>query len=185
MTHSRRTVLAVASAASFASLSTGAYASPEGGTTIDQVVPELVRRSETANAALLRGDVETYLSLITLSDDFTLMSPFGGPPSRGAYTRERWEEIGRFFSNGTLRQELVQAYGSADMVVLAVIEHGHGEVGGLPSQDWPLRVTLVYRREGSAWRLVHRHADPLAKGITLQQAASLARSSTCAETGSK
>jgi aspartate racemase len=38
-------------------------------------------------------------------------------------------------------------------VVLAVIEHGHGEVGGLPPQDWPLRVTLVYRREGSDWRL--------------------------------
>jgi len=38
-----------------------------------------------------------------------------------------------------------------------------------------LRVTLVYRRDGSEWRLVHRHADPLAPGISLAHAAALAR----------
>ncbi|NJS14622.1 MAG: nuclear transport factor 2 family protein [Sphingopyxis sp.] len=123
----------------------------------------------------MRGDIETYLKLITVSDDFTLMSPFGGAPSRGSYSRERWEGIGKFFKNGKLKQEVVQAYGSADMIVLAIIEHGEGEVGGLPHQKWPLRVTLVYRREGTDWLLVHRHADPLVKGVTLQQSAALAR----------
>lgn len=143
---------------------------------MDQTITELVRRSAEANNALMSGDVGAYRALITLTDDFTLMSPFGGTPTRGAdMTGERWEAMGRFFRNGALEQELVQAYGSADMVVLAIIEHGHGEVGGLPDQDWPLRVTLVYRREGSEWRLAHRHADPLVNGITLQQAAALAR----------
>lgn len=143
---------------------------------IARTVADLVQRSETANDALLRGDIATYRSLITLSDDFTLMSPFGGTPSRGAdRTEERWEALGRFFANGSLKQELVAAYGTAHMVVLAVIEHGHGEVDGLPAQDWPLRVTLVYRRDGTDWRLVHRHADPLARGITHEQSAALAR----------
>jgi ketosteroid isomerase-like protein len=104
------------------------------------------------------------------------MSPFGGTPTRGAeLTEERWQSIGRFFRNGTFEQEVVQAYGSADMVVLAIIERCRVEVGGLPSQEWPLRVTLVYRREGDEWRLAHRHADPLATGISLEQAAALAR----------
>ena len=83
--------------------------------------------------------------------------------------------MGRFFRNGTLEQEVVQTYGSPDMVVLAVIERAHVEVGGLPAQDWPLRVTLVYRREGDEWRLAHRHADPLVAGVSLEQAAALAR----------
>ena len=104
-------------------------------------------------------------------------APFGGPPTRGAhFSSERWESIGRFFRNGrdsTL--ELVHAYRAADMVVLAVIERTHVEVGGLEGQDWALRVTLVFRRDGDDWQLVHRHADPLVEGISLEQAASIAR----------
>ena len=83
--------------------------------------------------------------------------------------------MGRFFRNGTLEQEVVQSYGSADMVVLAIVERARVEVGGLPAQDWSLRVTLVYRRDGGDWRLAHRHADPLVVGIPLEQAAALAR----------
>jgi hypothetical protein len=43
------------------------------------------------------------------------------------------------------------------MVVLVTIERVRGEVGGLEEQDWTLRVTQVYRREGGEWQLVHRH----------------------------
>jgi len=141
----------------------------------EDIIAKLARESELGNAALLRGDVDTYLGFIKLAQDFTLMSPFGGQPSKGGYTKEQWQEIGSFFRNGTLRQELVQGYSSADMAALVVIEHCRGEVGGLPMQDWGLRVTLVYRREDDEWLLVHRHADPLANGITLDRSAALAR----------
>jgi hypothetical protein len=63
----------------------------------------------------------------------------------------------------------------ADTVVLVMIERQHGQVGGLPDQDWPLRVTQVYRRDGSDWQLVHRHDDPLVHAIELEEAAALAR----------
>jgi ketosteroid isomerase-like protein len=143
---------------------------------ITEEVAELIQRSAESNAALMRGDIDRYRALITLTEDFTLMSPFGGAPTHGSdMTSEGWEAMGRFFRNGTFEMELVQSYGSADMVVLAVIERAHVEVGGLPAQDWPLRVTLVYRREGSEWRLAHRHADPLAGGISLERAAAIAR----------
>ena len=143
---------------------------------IDQAVAGLIRRSSEANAALMRGDVARYRALIELADDFTLMSPFGGKPTRGAdMTGEQWEAMGRFFRNGVFEQDVVQTYGSADMVVLALIERQTVEVGGLPPQSWPLRVTLVFRREGAEWRLAHRHADPLVGGISLDHAAALAR----------
>jgi ketosteroid isomerase-like protein len=45
----------------------------------------------------------------------------------------------------------------------------------LPEQDWPLRVTQVYRHDAPGWRLVHRHADVLLRAIGLEQAAALAR----------
>jgi hypothetical protein len=59
--------------------------------------------------------------------------------------------------------------------VLVVVERQHGLVGPYPPQDWSLRVTLVFRREESVWRLVHRHADPLVHPITFDRLAELAR----------
>jgi hypothetical protein len=47
---------------------------------------ELIRRSTDANAALVRGDASGYFTLITHADDFTLMNPFGGAPTRGVET---------------------------------------------------------------------------------------------------
>lgn len=147
-----------------------------GSSTAEDVVAKLIAHTAAANSALMRGDADTYRRMVAITEDFTLMSPFGGEPSKAAqYTPEKWERMGRFFKNGNHSQELVQAYGSRDLVVLAMIERDKVEVGGLPPQEWALRVTLVYRREGSEWRLVHRHADPLANGISLQQAAALAR----------
>ena len=136
-------------------------------------VAELTRRSADANAALVRGDASEYFTLISHGADFTLMNPFGGAPRRGADTSSR-AAVGRFFKCDTFDQEVVATY-SGDLVVLVTIERIRGEVGGLPVQDWALRVTQVYRRDESEWRLVHRHADPLVHGISVEQAAGLAR----------
>lgn len=141
---------------------------------ITEEVAMLVRRSEESNQALVRGDIDRYRELSPYTDDFTLMSPFGGEPSTD-YDDARIERMRTFFKNGTLTQELVHAWASPEMIVLAVIERTNVEVGGLPAQDWALRVTLVYRRVGSQWQLAHRHADPLSHGITLPQAAALGR----------
>jgi ketosteroid isomerase-like protein len=175
MTTTRRTFLAATGAGLAASEITGSGCAHVDSDT-GQAVAELIQRSEESNAVLMRGDIDRYRALVTYTDDFTLMSPFGGAPTHGRdLTSERWEAMGRFFRNGTFTQELVQSYGAADMVVLAIIEHCTVEVGGLPLQHWPLRVTLAYRRDGSEWRLAHRHADPLVPGVSHKTAAALAR----------
>jgi hypothetical protein len=51
--------------------------------------------------------------------------------------------MARFFKSGTLQQEVVATYGSGDLVVLVTVERVRAEVGGLPEQDWSLRVTQV------------------------------------------
>ena len=176
MFSSRRSILATAAAGLALSQITGSAqataATPDGA----QALSDLIQHSAEGNAALMQGDIKRYRELVAYSDDFLLMSPFGGTPTRASYyTPERIEAMGRFFRNGTFEQEVLQAYVSPDMVVLATIERTNVEVGGLPAQDWALRVTLVYCRVGSEWRLAHRHADPLVKGVSLEQAAALGR----------
>lgn len=146
----------------------------------DSEVAALIQRSADANAALMRGDVDQYRASVPLTDDFTLMSPFGGAPTHGQIAEARWQAMKRFFRNGTLEQELIQSWATADMVVLAVIERCRVEVGDVPLQDWALRVTLVYRRVGAEWRLAHRHADPLGRGVSVEQAAAIARGEVAA-----
>ena len=144
--------------------------------TKEQELTNLIGTSEARASAFMRGDMERWYAMTRISDDFTLMQPFGGGASRGFDgSPERLARLARYFRNGDAKLELVQSYASGDLVVLAVIERQHGEVGGLPDQDWSLRVTLVYRRQGAEWWLVHRHADPLVRKIELETAATLAR----------
>jgi ketosteroid isomerase-like protein len=120
--------------------------------------------------------MRTYLSLIEHAEDYTLMPPFGGEPRRGFDdSDEAVAALEQYFRGGEATLEVVETYASGDLAVLAVVERQHGEVGGLPDQEWTLRVTLVFRRTPAGWQLVHRHADPLAHTIDLEQAAGLAR----------
>jgi hypothetical protein len=139
-------------------------------------VAQLVARAAEKNAAFMRGDMQCWSELARIAADFTLMQPFGGPPSRGFdMSPVRMAEMAQYFRKGRTDLELVQTYACDDIVVLVMIERQSAEVGGLPEQDWSLRVTEVYRKVGSEWQLVHRHADPLVRRIMLEQAAALAR----------
>ena len=142
----------------------------------ENAAAHLIERARGKNAAFMRGDMERWSELVRIASDFTLMQPFGGPASHGFDTSpRRMAELSKYFQNGKTELEMVQAHVSEGIAVLVMIEWQRAEVGGLPEQDWSLRVTEVYRKNGSEWQLVHRHADPLVRRITLEQAAALAR----------
>ena len=154
---------------------------PNGITDAD--IANLAQRCQDAAAALIRGDVRSYLSLFVHADDYTLIPPFGGAPRHGFdASDDAVEQLSRFFAGGEAQVDVVQSYASGDFVMLALIERQHGKVGGLPDQDWSLRVTMLFGREGDGWRLVHRHADPLVREIDLHRAAALARGDAAAGT---
>ena len=145
-------------------------------TVSEQDVAELIERNRQAASALIRGDARGYARLIAHADDYTLMPPTGGQPRRGFDdSEEAVDALERYFRGGEAEVDVVATYTSGDLVVLVVIERQHGEVGDLPPQDWSLRVTMVFRRDGSEWLQVHRHADPLVHEISQEQLGALAR----------
>jgi hypothetical protein len=136
---------------------------------------ELIRITEEATSAFMRGDMDRYLELTPHARGFTLMNPFGGLPARYEDRSESLRAAADYFEDGEAKLEVTESHAWDDTVVLVMIERQHARVGGLPDQDWDLRVTQIYRRDGADWRLVHRHADPLVHAVGLEQAATLAR----------
>lgn len=137
---------------------------------------ELSRIAQASAEAYLAGDLDTYARVLLHADDFTLMPPFGGPTRQGFVLNDEAREATRStFRGGQVRVEVDASYVTDDLAVLAVVESQRGLVGDLAEQDWSLRVTLVFRREGGLWRLVHRHADALVHPIGWNTLSQLAR----------
>lgn len=126
--------------------------------------------------AYLAGDLDRYARVLPHADDFTLMPPFGGPIRHGFALNDETREATRStFRGGQVEVEVEASYVAEDLAVLAVVERQRGVVGGLAEQDWSLRVTLAFRRDGEQWRLVHRHADALVHPVGWSTIARLAR----------
>ncbi|WP_456819979.1 nuclear transport factor 2 family protein [Cellulomonas sp. URHB0016] len=147
----------------------------DDGSVTQGEVAALVDRVRAAAAAYVRGDMDRYLELVDHAPGYTLVPPFGGPPVRFEDRAEGVRAAAGYFTRGEATLESVETQAWGDTVVIAMVERQHGEVGGLPDQDWSVRVTEVYRRDGRGWVLVHRHADPIVRFVGLDGAAALAR----------
>lgn len=144
-------------------------------TTNNDPIAELVATTQEATDAWMRGDMDRYLALTHHARGFTLMDPGGGPARRFEDRAETFRGWQSPFANGESTLEHVQTHTWGDTAVLVAIERQHGEVADFPDQDLSMRITHVYRRDGSDWLLVHRHADPLVHRIDHEQIAALAR----------
>lgn len=150
-----------------------AFAGPNPAS--ETLVSQLLARCEAQARLFNTGEMVRWLEVADPGDGFTLMQPFGGAVSHGfSRSPAHLAGIAAQFRNGDAAIELAQAVVSDQMVVLAYVERQHIEVAGLPKQDWSLRVTQVFERQGADWKLVHRHADPLVRTISLGVAAALA-----------
>ena len=166
---SRRAAIATGAAAVSGLLAPKASAANEA-------IADVIKIAEEKNAAFMVGDMDRWVKLVRFAPDFTLMQPFGGPASHGfEASPEKLAALSRYFRGGKATLEVAQTYGGDNLAILVMIERQSGEVGGLPEQDWSLRVTEVYRKDAGEWHLVHRHADPLVHRFSLEQTAALAR----------
>jgi hypothetical protein len=121
---------------------------------------EARNQHKAALAEFVKGNPEPSKALWSHRDDVSI---FGG---WGAYERG-WAAVGprltwaaSRFRDGEIEVESVVAWEAADLACTVDIEHQVACLDGT-SERVPitLRSTHVYRREGSDWRCVHRHAD--------------------------
>lgn len=139
----------------------------------DEVVaPDLDRFVGEYHEALdefFRGDPEPAKMLYSHREDATLANPFG-PVAVGWEKVEQTMELAasNYRDGGATGFETLATYVTPELAYLVEVERFEAKVGGQEEMaSGALRVTSVLRLEGGAWKVVHRHADP----ITTPQAA--------------
>jgi ketosteroid isomerase-like protein len=109
------------------------------------------------------GDPRSVTEFYSRSDDVTLANPLG-PPRRGPEEVDKAiAEAATQVSDGSVPGfEEVSRYSTSDLGYVVRIERTQARLAGSADiSPFSLRVTMIFRREGDAWRLVHRHADPI------------------------
>ena len=135
------------------------------------VLPQLT----AADTALHNGDAALRTALWTTTDPVTLfgaaMMTTGWPEIEAAFDR-----LATRFSDCTAFDiEVVAAEARGDLAYLVAIEHTTASIGGDLPAPYSLRVTTIFRREAGAWKVVHRHADPLLDGASTRDRLSVLR----------
>jgi ketosteroid isomerase-like protein len=126
---------------------------------LDEVLP----RQIDAETAIHNGDVAPRIAMWSQEDPVTLLGAFGVASSGWPDVSEAFRWVASRFSNCTAYDfELLAAGVSGDLAYTVGYERSTVSRDGGPATDNVLRVTHVYRREDSEWRIVHRHGDGLA-----------------------
>ena len=123
---------------------------------------EFLRRREAAARAYVSGDPAPLGEIVARVSPATFFGPRGGYLQG---TRQVWASYERdaaaFGPNSENRLEIVDQGASGDLAYWVGFQRTTAQVSGKPT-EFNLRVTEVFRREDGEWKLVHRHADPLA-----------------------
>jgi ketosteroid isomerase-like protein len=131
---------------------------------MDQMdVRDFIERYQAAAREFSRGDPGPVKALYSDREDATLANPFG-PAVRGwsAVSKALDFASSRFREGDVEEFQIIASYANDDLLTMLATERWQARVGERREvENFELRVTSTLRREDGAWRLVHRHADPI------------------------
>ena len=125
---------------------------------------QAAEQNHLALAEFVKGDPEPLKMMYSHRDDVSLANPFG-PPTRGwepaAATMERAATLYR--DGEVVGFETVATNVTPELAYIVEVERYRAKVRGSEEVvPVALRVTSIFRPEEGTWRIVHRHADPIA-----------------------
>jgi hypothetical protein len=124
-----------------------------------------LQRYEAANSAFLNGDPEQWLSIAAEGDPVSIFGGFGGLGEAGVSTVHKRYLLAAtaFRPNGArVDCEYLVKDVRGDLAYTVAIERSQVLYAGQAEpQQQTLRVTMIFRWESDAWKIVHRHADTM------------------------
>ena len=123
-----------------------------------------VGKSHAAVDAFARGDAEPLKALYSHEADVSIANPFG-PPARGWQAAvQTIDRAATYYRDGRATGfERMAEYATPGLAYVVEMEHIESRIGDATElTPLTLRVTTIFRPEAGTWRIVHRHADPIA-----------------------
>jgi len=119
------------------------------------------KASEQFYAALnrmVKGDAGSLSDIWSHSVAVTTMHPIGGRQVGWDKVRESFQQVAQIASEGWVKldDQIIQVAG--DLAYELGVERGQATLAG-QQVTLDQRVTNIYRREASSWKIVHHHTD--------------------------
>ncbi len=124
----------------------------------------VVERYHLAAGEFVKGNPEPYKMLFSEREDVSLGNPFG-PVVRGwkevAATMER--AASQYRDGDIIGFENISTNVTPDLAYIVETERFTTKIAGREqASPVTLRTTSIFRPENDTWKIVHRHADPIA-----------------------
>lgn len=128
--------------------------------TLEQAIAAI----QAAIGDFVQGKPEAWKAMISRRDDASLFGGWGGWERGWEQLGPRYDWAAARFAGGEVSFEEIARYSGEDLGCTVHLERVRARLAGadevLPVH---LRVTHIYRREEDGWKLVHRHADHIAR----------------------
>jgi hypothetical protein len=123
---------------------------------------ELMKQRESAASAYVSGNDTPLDELVARELPATFFGPGGGYEKGAAHVAKVYADGAKDFLAGRSRLEILQSGADDHVGYWTGIQHAIVQLKGQPEpKPMDLRITEVFQKEGSEWKLVHRHADML------------------------
>lgn len=141
----------------------------QGGCVLANDLDGTIEAFRDALRVYVQGDAEPVAGFFSTRDDVTLANPLGSPRRGVADVSSGIFEGAENFNNGGVAQmvevsssfEEVSRYSTPELGYLVQIERHQGRLASGDDVAIALRVTMIFRPEQGARKIVHRHADPV------------------------
>ena len=124
---------------------------------------------EKAQSGFINGDPTLWKQNASHRDDATILGAFGGHEKgwNEVSARNDWASSQFKDSGATQKIEYLNTAVSGALAFTVTIERQQQVRMGDQEKPAPraLRVTQIFRKEDGAWKLLHRHADPLVERL--------------------